>query len=241
MDGIRTGDALLFSSNTSTGFVVRVATSSLWNHGGVAVRAVFEGGRPRVTLDGSGRLYVLETNTQPRRDAFSGEVVVGAAFSEAEWVFARYNRVACRPLRAAHRRPALAAATLAFAARHRGRPFAADWRSVAGIWLGVGLRGADAGGMFCTELMAHFYLEALGLPSLEAVFGPGAPPECALATPEHYARPAPLFEPELRAVRVAHADAAAVALPPLLLALAALTAVALTLPAETEGASSAPP
>ncbi len=37
---VKTGDVILFSGNTPTGFLLRTFVSSEWNHSGIAVRFI---------------------------------------------------------------------------------------------------------------------------------------------------------------------------------------------------------
>src|SRR3990170_2418898 len=82
---IKTGDVILFSGNSPTGFLLRTFVSSEWNHTGIAVRFVTdENGEKAISLTEEGELYVLETNTWTRQDAITGQDVIGAGFSRAD-------------------------------------------------------------------------------------------------------------------------------------------------------------
>src|ERR1700722_17457012 len=68
-DQIKTGDVLLFSSNSATGFLLRTLSNSQWNHVGVAIRLIppeDDTQEYKISLDEEGKLYILETNTHHR-------------------------------------------------------------------------------------------------------------------------------------------------------------------------------
>ncbi len=206
---VRTGDILLFSNNTSTGFMLRTSTGSLWNHAGIAVRLLPEcmGALDisnRISLDDNGELYILEINTGQRRDGLTGEHVKGAALSP--WIYAAnmYNLIAVRQLRNEHRTHEIRKRTIDFANKHRGTVFAKGIMPFIGVWWGIPLAGtkprgtADAPEMFCTELIVHYYLEViLGVTDAQKsdsefcthsrrIFGSQAPTAGSLWTPEHF-------------------------------------------------------
>lgn len=195
---IRTGDVLLFSSNTGTAFIVRFCTSTEWNHVAVAVRINSE---KKVTLDETGELYVLEINTFPRMDAIAGKMQVGAAYSKFEWVIERYNRVAVRPMRDKYRTSVLANNIPHFYKKYSGSKFSeipADYiRAGCNIHTGVEKDYRNTNSMFCSEYVARFYLECV-LPSvnqvektlydsyLDILFGDKCPHLPELYIPAHY-------------------------------------------------------
>lgn len=192
MDGVRTGDLLLFSSNTPTGFLLRTFTSSQWNHVGVAVR-MKEG---KVSRD-DGKLYVLEINTLPREDAVTHEMTIGAGYSDMDWVQERYNVVAVRRLREIFRTANLEKSAEEFAAKYRGYRFTSTKGPFVSVWLGIPFARSEPGEMFCTELATHFYQECVGSQiknitgrsysgNLTELFGKESPDLPCLFTPEHY-------------------------------------------------------
>ena len=159
---IKTGDALLFLGNSPIGFMLRTFVSSPWNHSGIAVRFVERNGKKEVSLTEEGELYILETNTGTRTDVF-GERIVGAGFSKADWVFPKYNKIAHRKLKESFRTKDLAELTLEFARKNKGNKFPESSLPFIGIWLGIDLASkTDKPGMFCSELMAHYYLHCIG-------------------------------------------------------------------------------
>lgn len=195
---IRTGDVLLFSSNTGTAFVVRFCTSTEWNHVAVAVRI---NSNKQITIDGTGELYVLEINTFSRLDAITGKMQIGAAYSEFQWVAERYNRVAVRPMRDKYRTHILTDHIPQFYKKYSGSKFTempVDYiRAGLDIHNGTEKEHKNTDSMFCSEYVARFYLECV-LPSvnyvdgilydsyLDVLFGEKCPHVPELYIPAHY-------------------------------------------------------
>lgn len=257
---VRTGDMMLFSNNTATGFLLRTFTSSLWNHVGVAVRLKEardnvtlspEGIWQRISLTSEGTLYVLEINTAPRLDALSGEEVVGSGLSSYSWVARRYNTIAVRPLHENLRTYSLARRTVTFVQEYRGWVFTKGFLPFISVWLGIPLEGdkkdESRREMFCTELSVYYYLYALrpivqhrrshgprtriDLPHL---FGSGCPDNPALFTPEHFTYALSPFSPIFSApeftIQTEPADALVVLFQPLILLLAFFVLLYMVLP-----------
>lgn len=212
-DTIKTGDVVIFSGNTPTGFLLRTFGSTEWNHSGIAVRFKKKSDlqaeqdtevpsvRREISLTEEGELYILETNTGIRMDDIFGVNVVGAAFSRAEWAFHRYNKIAVRRLHDIFRTPLLAERTLDFYYKNRGSKFPSSSLPFIGIWLGISLAEKDESRneMFCSELMAHYYSHCIGpqyqnvtgIPfdgKLSTLFGSEAPTTEDMFTPGHYTR-----------------------------------------------------
>lgn len=235
MAGVKTGDALLFSGNSPTGFLLRTFVSSEWNHSGIAVRFVERNGKKEVSLTEEGELYIFETNTGSRKDIFGNEII-GAGFSEATWVFPKYNKIAVRRLKEELRTPELARLTLDFASQFHGSKFPSSSLPFLGVWLGVDFSDSDTQDeMFCSELMAHYYRKCVGasfetltgIPgTLSLLFGDEAPPSENMFTPGHYgvARTpkAAIFEPREEIVYTSHADLGYVILQPFLIIVAVM-------------------
>lgn len=253
-DTIKTGDGLLFSGNSPTGFLLRTFVSSEWNHSGIAVRfiTVPDGNnvgqtKKVISLTEEGELYILETNTGVRKDDIFGYDIVGAGFSNAEWVFHKYNRVAVRRLHNVFRTPRLAELTLDFADKYRGNKFPSGGLPFIGVWLGIPLVDKEtiSPEMFCSELMAHYYIHCIG-PQYETVtgfpfnghlstlFGNGAPTSEDMYTPGHYASNntpnASIFSGEEEMIYTAHADILYIILQPLLIILFIMLIIWMTLP-----------
>ena len=208
ISNIRTGDILLFSNNTSTGFMLRTATGSLWNHAGIAIRLLPNrtGVRDadRISLDYSGDLYILEINTGKRQDGLTGERVVGAAISPWSYASDMYNIISVRKLADKYRCNELKQRTIDFMNRHNGTVFSGGLLPFIGVAMGVPLAGTKKRGtierpeMFCTELIIHYYLEAVMgrricykderdlSNDIMAIFGSRAPRSICLWTPEHF-------------------------------------------------------
>src|SRR5579872_2323623 len=100
MEIVNTGDVLLFSSNTVTGFILRTATSSMWNHLGIAVRVrITPEGTPEVTCSLQDTLCVLELNAVSRFDLLTGELNSGMTLSKFQDLSGGYNHIVVRKLR----------------------------------------------------------------------------------------------------------------------------------------------
>lgn len=185
---LRTGDAIFFSSNNSTGFFLRTMISSIWNHSGIAIR-IIKDPYPRLSLDYQGDLCFLETNTSPRRDFVTGDNTVGAAYSEATWVLKKYNKVAVRYLREDLRNDNLLNITESFVSRYRNTPFPSGIGAFLSAWLGISF-SKNINSMFCSELMANYYREiweSNNQPmNLNDIFGQQAPEDESLFRPHDF-------------------------------------------------------
>ena len=253
---IKTGDVLLFSNNTPTGFLLRTFTSSQWNHSGIAIRLIkredptqpFPWNHWTISLTSEGELFVLETNTGAREDRVYQRHVVGAGFSSGDWVFRKYNNILHRALRDCFRTPALIKAIQKFCEGNYGNRFPSSSLPFLAVWLGVSLpKDESRKEMFCSELMANFYREVIGVQyttlthqaydgSLTALFGSKAPPTADLYNPGHYtveATPdACIFVNEQQLLTVNGADLLYVILQPLLIGLTVMIIIYMSLPQE---------
>ena len=205
---VRTGDALIFSSNTSTGFALRTFTSSLWNHSGIAIRITDDG---RITLDDTGKMYILEINTWERLDAITGEPTVGAGYSDYDWACKRYNITGVRRLKDEYRQKSIIPLIEAFVNKNRGREFTTDIEPFLSVWLGVKLSSdVDRNTMFCSEFMSYFYMEILGYSDLVHVLGKSVPTP-QLCAPKHFSYEftptAPIFEKRDEIINRRYCDA----------------------------------
>lgn len=251
---IKTGDVLLFSGNTPTGFLLRTFVSSEWNHSGIAVRFLdtIDPQNPtkqskRISLTEEGELYILETNTGVRRDDIFGYNVVGAGFSRDDWVFNKYNKIAVRRLHNIFRTAELAQLTLDFAHKNRGNKFPSSSLPFIGVWLGISLTEKDPNNteMFCSELMAHYYAYCIGpqyttvtgIPydgKLSTLFGSESPSSENMFTPGHYTVDrtpnASIFSGGEEIICIKYADLWYVILQPLLIILVIMLAIYMTLP-----------
>ncbi|CAH6418990.1 Hypothetical protein HVR_LOCUS176 [uncultured virus] len=251
---IKTGDVLLFSNNSPTGFLLRTFVSSVWNHSGIAVRFIIspdptapDGLKKEVSLNEEGELYILETNTGMRKDDISGINMLGAGFSKVDWVFNKYNRIAVRRLHDVFRTPQFAELTLDFYNKNKGSRFPSSSLPFLGVWLGISFTEKDPSRneMFCSELMAHYYTNCIGpqyeqvtgLPfdgKLSTLFGTGAPLSEDMFTPGHYTcnntPNASIFSGGEEIIYTAYADMLYVILQPLLIILVVMLAIWMTLP-----------
>lgn len=243
ISAVETGDLLLFCSNTPTGFLLRTFVSSQWNHVGVAVR--FKSVKPPViSLDQTGDLYVLETNTGSRIDDIYAAEVVGCGFTRFDQLRDKYNMIAVRKLQSQLRTVKLGLLTLEFVDRNRFSPFPSSSMPFLGVWLGIPLSDKLSNEMFCSELIAHYYTytiggqyyELTGGPydnNLQTLFGRGCPVREDLFTPEHYTHymlpEAPIFDGYEFEVFNRSADLMYIILQPLLIALVVMLVVAMSL------------
>ena len=251
---IKTGDILLFSGNTPTGFLLRTFVSSEWNHSGIAVRFVtvpddLNPGEYKkvVSLTEDGDLYILETNTGNRKDDIYGYDIVGAGFSESNWVFNKYNRIAVRRLHDVFRTSDLAKSTIDFSTKYRGHKFPSSSLPFISVWLGIPLVDKDitTNEMFCSELMAHYYSHCIGsqyekvtgIPfdgKLSTLFGVGAPSTEDMFTPGHYTSNntpnASIFAGNEEIIYIAYADMWYIILQPLLIILFIMLVIWMSLP-----------
>jgi len=246
---IKTGDVLLFSGNTPTGFLLKTFVSSQWNHSGIAVRFKIDPTTSKqiISLNDEGELYILETNSGIRKDDIFGYNIIGAGFSRSEWVFQKYNKVAVRRLHDIFRTSDLSDQTLDFAMKFRGHKFPSSSLPFLGVWLGISLVNKEeiTDEMFCSELMAHYYLHCLGPQyekltgskfdgQLSSLFGNGSPNTEDMFTPGHYTSDntpnAAIFSGSEELIFTSHADIIYVLLQPFLLVLIVMLIIWMTLP-----------
>lgn len=254
MDTIKTGDVILFSGNTPTGFLLKTFVSSEWNHSGIAVRFIDvpDESQPekfikKVSITEEGELYVLETNTGERWDDIFKCNIIGAGFSRADWVFHKYNRVSIRRLHDIFRTDDLSFLTLDFAHKYRGNRFPSSSLPFIGVWLGIPLVDKDviSNEMFCSELMAYYYSHCIGPQyekitgvtfngKLSTLFGEGAPEREDMFTPGHYISNktpnACIFSGNEEVIYTSYADMLYIILQPLLIILVVMLAISMSLP-----------
>ena len=257
---IKTGDVVMFSGNSPTGFLLKTFVSSEWNHSGVAVRFKKEAGKYTVSLTNEGELYILDTNTGIRRDDVFGYDTEGAAFSRADQVFSKYNKIAVRHLRENFRNEELAALTMEFSKKYRGNLFPGSVLPFISVWLGIPFLEKEISpqkseDMFCSELTAYYYAYCVG-PQYERqvettleheiagqsrnllgkLFGKGSPEARELFTPGHYAKTltpnASIFSGEEIIIYTHHADLYYVILQPFVIIVAIMLAIWASLPKE---------
>lgn len=194
----RTGDVILSSSNTATAQMIRILSSSLYNHVGVAILFDDDG---NITLGDEGQLYILEINTWERIDAVTGQKSIGAAYSAYDWYKKRYNVVTVRRLAERYRVPKLINHIEDFVNKYRGYKFTQNAADFMSMLIGVPLDGLikKRREMLCSEFTAYFYIECVG-PLLQEVdkvtfhgnlnelLGDKGPYYPALTLPEHYTK-----------------------------------------------------
>lgn len=248
---VKTGDALLFSGNSSTGFLLRTFVATDWNHAGIAVRIITTPDPSdskkvtrKISLTEDGELYILETNTGSRYDDIFSKSIKGAGFSKSSWVFSKYNRISVRRLKDTFRTELLAKLTLEFAEKSLGIPFPSSSLPFLGIWLGVQLSDDDKS-MFCSEMMTHYYTYVIGKQykhitgtdyngELSSLFGNDAPLYEDMYTPEHYSANttpnSPIFVNSDQLIYLSYADLLFVIIQPLILCLLTIVIIYMLLP-----------
>jgi len=248
INSIKTGDTVLFSNNTPTGFLLRTAISSEWNHSGIIVRfKTNPEGHKVISLTTEGEIYVLETNTGIRRDDIFSKDVIGAGFSRANWVFSKYNKISVRKINDIFRTPELATLTMKFAEITQGHQFPKGSLPFLGVWLGISLeeKNDTNTSKFCSELMCHYYKYCIGSQfskiigkdydgKLSTLFGVGSPENENLFTPSHYtfekSPNAPIFNGSEKTIQTSHADIIYVLLQPFLIIIVIMIIIYMTLP-----------
>lgn len=242
MEKVRTGDVLLFSSNTATGFLLKTFTSSKWNHVGAAVRLGRDG---RISLNYEGRLYILELNSGRRYDVISDSLLAGLTLTEAEWVVGRYNLIAMRKLKGEFRNKTLTDRIGEFLDKHHGTAFSPSFLPFIGVWLGLPLAGDNRTGedgkpeLFCSEMLSLFYEHCVGTQikgyekgNLESLFGGETPSSPSLYLPGHFSieltKKNPIFEAEETEVYISHVDIGIILIQPILLILFIAVVIGIT-------------
>jgi len=238
---IKTGDVLLFSGNSPTGFLLKTFTSAEWNHSGIAVR--FDKNK-NISLTEEGDLYVLETNVGLRRDDICGDDIIGVGFSNAQWVFNKYNHVAVRKLHDIFRTKELGLLTLEFAKKFKGNKFPESTLPFIGVWLGIPLTEKDdSKDMFCSQLIAHYYLNCIGPQytkltinpiTLTSLFGNNSPSTEEMFTPGHYTSTktpnASIFSGKEELVYVSYGDLYYIIFEPFIIILTLMVLIWMVLP-----------
>lgn len=160
---IKTGDIILTSNNAPGGIVIRITTSGIWNHVGIAIRVLPNG---KISLTSEGTLCVLELLILARKDHILQKDITGVGLSEWDFVTKKFARVAHRPIKDEFRVPKLALNVERFLAKYRNKnPHKAlDVLDFLGIGIGLPLGNKDENDhrYFCSEIAALFIDECLG-------------------------------------------------------------------------------
>ena len=169
MDSVRTGDTLLFSNNSPTGFLLRIATRSSWSHVGVAVRVLKHENEDglRISLDTQGELCILEISTYSRYDIFTDRETVGAALTPFDLIKSQHNIIGVRRLKEKYRTQEFAEQILPFLRRYSSCQFTSYPLEFVQVWTGLPFLGKYRNDeLFCTELVVKFYDECANIPLL---------------------------------------------------------------------------
>lgn len=223
MEDVRTGDVLLFSSNNPTAFLLRLFTSSLWSHVGIAIR-IKDG---EITINQEGDLYVLETNTGERFDVFNKEKIKGVGLSPIDWARKKYNRIDCRPLHPKLRTEEFRLKTNEFIQNYKGVEFPTSILPFISVWLGISVdKKYKSDQMFCSEIATRFYDFTLGAvfdvkDQLSPILGDNLEVEHELVRPgdfsQEYSPESPVFTRDQTLIYQAGADLFYVISQPLIL------------------------
>jgi len=177
-------------------------------------------------------------------DDILGTTTSGVGFSEAQHVFARYNRSAVRRIRDIFRTPQLAALTMSFAHENSTRNFTSSSLPFLGAWLGISLSGSNEE-MFCSQFVTHYYPYCLGPQyesligspydgKLSTLYGSGSPTSADIFTPGHYSAQvtpnAPIFDGEEHNIIVEYADVLYIIIQPLIIILFIMIIIWMLLP-----------
>lgn len=238
-DKVNTGDIILHSNNTSTGFLLRTATSSLYNHVSIAIRL---DEKDNIVLDNSGKLYLLEINTEARYDILTKDMCEGAGLSDVEWCLKRYNIIKVRKLNSRFRNKDLIKLTKKFIEKYRGWKFTKSFLPFISVFIGVPFDNdkrpnKDNKQLFCTELVVKYYEECIapqfvkftGIEyngNLDQIFGLGSNNRCDMYTPEHLSSSltpnSPVLENHEYIIQKEEADCAVVLFQPIIIILVIL-------------------
>jgi hypothetical protein len=166
---IRTGDTLLCGNNTATGFTLKFATSSKWNHAGIAIcfkssdiaeYISWPPGEDEI-------LCIMEINSDMRYDYLLHRETSGFGISPFSRIKERYNYINVNHIQDKYA-PLIVKNTLSFISLYRESQFSSGIKPFLGVWLGVPFvheHRCDEKGIseyFCSEMMAHYYDYCLG-------------------------------------------------------------------------------
>lgn len=237
MEQVKTGDILLFSSNSPTGFLLRTFTSSVWNHVGIAVRYILDkSGRCKIVEGREGKLCVLETNACKRYDPFLNEEVVGVGFSSFEYIKEKYNRIDVRMINDDIIPNHFPTKLTKFAKKYRGLRFPNRLSPFLSVWLGIEIIKKDPETIFCSELVAQYIVECLAemiydeySGKLSNIIDKDLPENSNMYIPAHYdIEKAPIAKilKEQETIYISEADLWYVIIPPLLIILIVMLIIA---------------
>lgn len=259
-DEVKTGDALLFTNNTHTGLLMRVACSSFWTHSGIAVRLKKTRNQRgekirKITCDNTGELFVLELDSEPRMEEYTNTFRRGFGITSIEHLTSTQTLIAVRPLKSKFRTDATSDITLEFIQRYITAEFPEDVKPFIGVWLeypmaGMGLRRnkRDKVEFFCSEMMAYYYINIfirtfLGKNTehkegeeyvMHNIFGTNAPISPEFIAPHHYdpyyTLDAPMFEKDAMVLHRSRETVSSTLAMPFLLTVAVSGLIWLSLP-----------
>jgi hypothetical protein len=194
---VHSGDTMLFKCNGIGANVIQIFNSSEWNHAALAIRM---NSKHEVVLEGE-ELYVFEMTAQPSKDTLTGKKFRGCIIKPISELIKNYNRIEVRHVNKRYLVPSLLPRIKKFIDIHHQYPFPDGFIPFLGVWLGLpfaGVRDKESRGMFCSEMVTHFYDDCFGPTiaevddisyspgELTTIFGDSALDEHFLFSPEIY-------------------------------------------------------
>lgn len=165
LDEIRSGDVLLFTNNTHSGLLLRVACSSFWTHTGIALRIkTSRNGQLKITTDGSGEVYVMEIDSKPRYELYTQSLKSGFGITPIKHLSVTQTIMAVRRMKDEFRTEEFSDLTFQFIEKYINAEFPKNFKPFLGVWLEIPLAGMgmryqnDNVEFFCSEMMAYYYL-----------------------------------------------------------------------------------
>jgi hypothetical protein len=162
-DKVQTGDVLIFSGNTASAFLVKMFTSSEYNHVGVGI---WLDSNNRISFfeedkEENYELYVMEINVFERYDILTKKCVKGFALTRFSDLVKFYNRVNVRNVDPKYRPKKYHKKVKKFIQEHMGVQYCSNLGPIMSVWIGcpfTGLTPKD-NEMFCCEIVVKFYIE----------------------------------------------------------------------------------
>lgn len=181
---IETGDIVLFSSNTPTGFLLRTATQSIWNHIGIAIRYR----KNKIISGNKGKICILETNSCHRYDPLKKEYLQGLGFSSWKSLLKKYNRIDIRKINRNLLSDDFLERLNSFAEKYRHWHFPKSFMPFLSAWLKMdfGDLGVEEKSMFCSQVVGRYLYECILHPFNSDIRIQGIPKSFSHHIPKHY-------------------------------------------------------
>ena len=238
--------------------ILRMSTSTLWSHTGIAIRIRKRKRRRKrkevwsVSTDETGILCVMEINANPRIDMATGKYKSGFGFSSIEWVLEKQTVAGVRKMKDSFRTDRFAENTKRFVKVFNNVKFPDYFSPFLNVWIGyplasVGLRETQNNiELFCSEMMAYFYIyvflpfnfknykkDTFAIP-LGRILGEDCPHLPELIAPKHfeprYSPKSILFESDIKIISLKNDNTSTILLAPGVITLGICVLLFLTLP-----------